>query len=146
MRITSPAFENNTSIPAKYSRRGEDVSPPLDFAEVLPSARSLALICHDPDAPHAEGWIHWVVWNIPPDAKGLAENAIPAGVMQGVNDSGGSGWSGPQPPSGTHHYIFYLFALDTMLDLPRNTNRQQLESAINGHILETATLTGFFSA
>ena len=146
MKITSPAFENNTPLPVKYSPRGDNVSPPLDFADIPPMAKSLALVCHDPDAPHAEGWAHWVVWNIPPDAKGFAENYVSTGAVQGVNDGGKNGWSGPQPPSGTHHYIFYLFALDTTLVLSQSTNRMELEVAINGHIIGTATLTGLFSA
>lgn len=146
MKITSPAFEDNTPIPAKYTPYGANASPPLDFTDVSPMAKSLALVCHDPDAPHAEGWTHWVVWNIAPDAKGFAEDYVPKGAVQGVNDGGKNGWSGPQPPSGTHHYVFYLFAIDTTLTLSPGSGRQELESAINGHIVETATLTGLFSA
>lgn len=142
----STAFEDGGVLPVKYSRRGGDVSPPLTFSDVPESAESLALICHDPDAPRVEGWTHWVVWNVPANVSGFAENKIPADAVQGRTDYGENHWGGPQPPSGTHRYIFYLYALDSMLELPSSTTREQLEVAMNGHVFKMAMLTGLFSA
>lgn len=146
MNISSTAFGNNGYIPAKYSRKGGDNSPPLQFSDVSSGVKSLALVCHDPDAPRAEGWTHWVVWNIAPNVAGFAEGVVSAGAVQGTIDWGETKWGGPQPPSGTHRYIFYLYALDTVLDLPASAKRQQLEQAMNGHVVDKATLTGLYSA
>ena len=146
MDITSPAFSNDEYIPETYACKGDNVSPPLEFANVLHGTASLALVCHDPDAPGAEGWTHWVVWNIPPDAGGFEQGEIPDGAVQGTTDRNENKWGGPLPPSGTHRYIFYLYALNTELDLPNTTTRNDLEHAMQGHVLETATLTGLFSA
>ena len=138
------AFENC------WGRRGPrmsgDASPPLQLSDVPSGAKSLALICHDPDAPRENGFTHWVVWNIAPNVGEFAENAVPEGAVQGTADFGATGWGGPKPPSGTHRYIFYLYALDTVLDLPVSTMRPQLQQAMQGHIVDEAVLTGLFSA
>lgn len=146
MIIRSPAFANNETMPSLYARQGGDISPPLQFNDVPAGTKSLALVCHDPDAPRTEGWTHWVVWGIDPTVKGFPEGGVPAGATQGTTDWGETKWGGPQPPSGTHHYNFYLYALDILLGLPATTMRQQLEQAMRGHVIETATLTGLFSA
>lgn len=146
MKISSSAFDDGGYIPAKYSKRGGDISPPLSIAEVPVEAKSLALICHDPDAPTPGGFAHWVVWNIPPSTMEIFENSLPTGSVQGISDWKTNTWGGPQPPSGTHRYNFYLYALDTDLNLPANTDRGGLEAAMDGHIIETVKTTGLFSA
>lgn len=131
MKLTSPAFQNNAVIPARYTCDGENVNPPLTISEVPAGTQSLALIVHDPDAPRGN-WTHWLLWNIDPATTSIAENSVPAGAVQGVTDFGSAAWGGPCPPSGTHRYIFTLYALDAKLDL----------SAMQGHILEEAELVG----
>jgi Raf kinase inhibitor-like YbhB/YbcL family protein len=120
MTIMSPAFLYGGMIPAKYTADGADSSPPLYVSAVPGATRTLALICDDPDAPGGT-WVHWVLFNIPPDAKELKEGLptdarLPDGSCQGVNDFGSLGYGGPAPPSGTHRYVFSLSALDCVLD------------------------------
>jgi len=146
MNITSTAFVDGGFIPAQHSRNGGDGSPPLSIHGLPRKTRSIALVCHDPDAPRAGGFTHWVVWNIAPDIDEIVSGTLPPHAVEGINDWGVHQWGGPQPPSGVHRYIFYLYALDTMLDLPTNTNRRGLEEAIQDHLLETATITGLFGA
>jgi Raf kinase inhibitor-like YbhB/YbcL family protein len=143
MKITSAAFENNGSIPADYTCDGADVSPPLSFQNVPGNANSLAVIMDDPDAPMGT-WVHWLVWNIPRNTTGLTQaQSIP--YPQGRNDFGDVKYGGPCPPSGTHRYFFKLYALDTMLQLPKGSTKQQLEAAMSGHILEEAQLIGTYT-
>jgi hypothetical protein len=144
MIISSPAFKDSQPIPEQYSCKGQNTSPPLSFSSPPASAKSLALIVHDPDAPSGD-YAHWVMWNIAPSTTEIAANSVPTGAMQGPNTGGRNTYMGPCPPSGTHHYIFELYALDGVLDLPPQTSRDQLLAAINGHTLAKATLTGLFS-
>jgi Raf kinase inhibitor-like YbhB/YbcL family protein len=146
MKLTSPAFSHEQFIPSKYSYHGGNNTPPLKFEEIPQSAKSLALVCHDPDSPTEGGYTHWVVWNIPVDTTELEESTDFDGAVYGVTDWGTNAWGGPAPHAGTHHYDFYLFALDKMLDLPPTANQEQLEQAMTGHILEEALLTGLYSA
>lgn len=146
MKIFSSAFDEGGHIPKKYSRLGGDVSPPLSFLDVPKEAKSLVLICHDPDAPRLGGWTHWLVWNISPETEGIPEGEPPKDAPLGLTDWGENRWGGPQPPSGTHRYIFYLYALDTEINLYDKSDRQQLLSAMQGHILDESKLTGLFSA
>lgn len=146
MKITSTAFGDGEYIPVKYSKNGGNISPPLSIAEIPDGTKSLALICHDPDAPIEGGFTHWVVWNIAPETTEILENSIPAGSVQGLSDWKTNTWGGPQPPSGTHRYDFYLYALDTDLNLPANTDRGGLEAAMGGHIIDTSKITGLYSA
>ncbi len=146
MKITSSSFDPNCNMPEQYSYKDGNISPPLEFSEVPANAKSLALICHDPDAPMPGGFTHWVVWNIPPDSGGFGEGAVPHGAIQGLTDWGKNDWGGPMPPSGTHRYIFYLYALDSMLKLPANTNKTLLEKAIDGREIDKSELIGLFSA
>lgn len=143
MKITSDSFTQDARIPAKHTCDGEDVSPPLSFREVPPTASSLALVVDDPDAP-AGVWDHWVVWNVPPASGGLAEGATPEGVV-GRNSWNRSAWGGPCPPRGEHRYVFRLFALDTKLDLPPSAGRAELERTMKGHVLAKAELTGRYA-
>jgi Raf kinase inhibitor-like YbhB/YbcL family protein len=140
MKLTSPAFENNQEIPSEYTCDGADISPELNIGDVPENAKSLALIMDDPDAPGGT-WVHWVVWNIPPDTKKIAKDAEPEGI-QGTTSFGKQGYGGPCPPSGTHRYIFKLYALDTTLDLEEGSDKKELEAAMQGHIIEKTELTG----
>ncbi len=142
MRISSKAFENGEYIPTKYSKKGGNVSPPLSFSDLPGGTNSLVLVCHDPDAPVEGGFTHWVVWNINPETAEISEGSLPVGAVQGINDWGIHDWGGPQPPSGTHHYNFHLYALDSYLGLSPNTNRLGLEKAMQSHVIETVILTG----
>lgn len=144
MKLVSSAFEANAAIPPLYTCDGSDISPPLRIQAVPANAKSLALIVHDPDAPHPGGWTHWVVWNISPQTTEIAENTVPVGAVQGHTDSGTNQWGGPCPPSGTHHYRFILYALDTTLDLPPTTTKSDLEKSMEGHTIEQYALVGTY--
>jgi len=141
MKITSPVFDNEEEIPAEFTCKGANVSPPLKFADLPSGTESLVLIVDDHDA---NGWIHWLVWNIPPNETGLSmgENIV---FPQGKNSFGNQKYEGPCPPSGTHQYFFTLYALDTMLDLGAGSTEPQLETAMSGHIIEKAQLIGTFA-
>lgn len=142
MQITSSAFEDNGSIPSRYTCDAENVNPPLEFAEIPEETQSLALIVDDPDAP-AKVWVHWLVWNMPPETASLQENATPPGT-EGTTDFQSTGWGGPCPPSGTHRYILKLYALDTQLQLDSSATKADLEAAMEGHILDQAKLVGLY--
>ena len=144
MDITSDSFEDNQSIPSQYTCDGGDVNPPLSIGGIPEETESLALIVTDPDAP-AGTWSHWIVFNIPPDADEIDEDSIPPDAAQGVNDFGNMSWGGPCPSEGEHHYVFTVYALDTMLDLPEGADRQAVEGAMEGHIIEQAELIGVYS-
>ena len=140
MKISSGAFENGNPIPGQFTCDGADVSPPLAFSDVPATARSLALIMDDPDAPMGL-WVHWLVWNIPPSTTVLAKGQkIP--WMQGTTSWKRPGYGGPCPPSGTHRYFFRLHALDTMLELRQGAQKKDLEAAMQGHVLAMAELMG----
>ncbi len=142
MKLTSPDFKNNESIPAKFTCQGEDVSPALEISDVPSDTKSLVLIVDDPDAPRGV-WVHWVVFNIDFAVRSIAENFAP-GVL-GRNDSGGNLWSGPCPPWGAHRYFFKLYALDiTALPLKEGATKAQVEVAMQGHIISRAELVGLF--
>lgn len=142
LTVTSTSFKDNGNIPSKYSCEGTQASPPLAVAGVPSGAKSLALILHDPDAPMPGGFTHWVVWNIP------AEGNIPEdfkGAEQGFNGAKRSGYIGMCPPSGTHHYHFKVYALDTRLTIDRNTDKAGLEKAMTGHILSEGEIVGLYA-
>lgn len=143
MQISSPAFNNNNSIPSKYTCDGEDISPPLAINEVPKGAKSLVLIVDDPDAPIGE-WVHWTVINIPPETTQIEEGKAPKGV-EGLTDFQRNGWGGPCPPSGTHRYFFKLFALDTELEIGANSKKVDILFAIDGHIMDSAELIGLYA-
>lgn len=141
--ISSSAFSHMGMIPKKYTCDGEDMVPPLAFENVPEGAKSLALIMDDPDAP-AGTWVHWVLWNIPAGASGIEEGSVPPGAYQGKNSWGRNDYGGPCPPSGTHRYFFKLFALDSMMELPPGSTKEQLESSIAGHVLGKAEIVGLY--
>jgi Raf kinase inhibitor-like YbhB/YbcL family protein len=144
MRLISTAFQDGDELPAKYTCDGADMSPPLAFLDVPPRTRSLALVVDDPDAPDPAApqrtWVHWVVFDLPPDTAGVRENVqrLPHGRF-GLNDWGRADWGGPSPPIGRHRYFFRLYALDRVLELAR-PSRVELDRAMAGHILAEATL------
>jgi len=143
MKITSPAFENEASIPAKYTCQGENVNPELNIGEIPDGTRSLILIVDDPDAPMGT-WVHWLVWNIDVISK-IAENSVPKGGIQGLNDFKKNEYGGPCPPEGEEHrYFFKIYALDTELNLDESTKKKDVEEAMEGHILDKAELVGMF--
>ena len=143
LKITSAAFVTNGYIPARFTCDGTDINPPLEIAQVPAEAKSLALIVDDPDAPIGM-WVHWVVWNIDPDTREIAEDNVPRNAAQGKNDWKRNGYGGPCPPSGVHRYFFKLYALDTKLNLGAGTTKKELEKAMQGHILAKAELIGLY--
>jgi Raf kinase inhibitor-like YbhB/YbcL family protein len=140
LQISSPAFEHEKVIPAKYTCDGMNCSPPLDFARIPEEAKCLALIADDPDAPRGD-WVHWVVWNIPLTHH-LDENEIHG--VQGLNDFGKNNYGGPCPPSGVHRYFFKIYALSSLLDLPASTTKAQLEKAMSPYIIAFGELMGTY--
>jgi hypothetical protein len=150
--LTSPRFKDGDLIPIAYTGEGDDLSPPLQWANPPAGTKSLALIVEDPDAPDPQNpqmtWCHWLVYNIPPGTQALPEGAnpdvFPPGVLQGMNDFNRQNYGGPMPPVGRHRYYFRLYALDTLLpDLDRPTRLELLE-AMDGHILGEAELIGLY--
>lgn len=144
MKITSSAFQEGGTIPEKFSKNGQNVNPELRIEGVPAEAKSLALIVDDPDAPVGL-FTHWLVWSIDPKTSEVAENSVPKGAVQGTNDFPGSGYDGPQPPSGAHRYYFKIFALDRVLDLKSGAKRRDVDAAMRGHILAQSELMGRYS-
>ena len=148
MNLKTRAFNDQGRIPSRYTCDGENISPPLSWDGVPGEAKSLALICDDPDAP-SKVWTHWVIFNIPPDSSGLEENVpdagrLPDGSVQGYNDSGTLGYRGPCPPSGVHRYFFRLYALDAVLDLEPGASKEDVLEAMKGHVLRQAKIIGLY--
>ena len=144
LKLTSPFFENNGKIQSKYTCDGQNTNPPLKIDRVPATAKSLVLIVDDPDAikPAGKVWDHWVIWNIDPKTKEIKENSVPTGAVQGKNGSGKNQYEGPCPPDAEHRYFFKLYALDTTLNLPEGSTKQQVEKAMEGHITNQAELIG----
>ena len=142
--LSSPSFTEGGSIPIKHSCDGQDVSPALVWAGAPASTSTLALIVDDPDA---RGFIHWVVYNIPgSETGGLPEGAGSAvNPPQGRNDFGRSGWGGPCPPGGTHHYRFTLYALSAPLALTGTPTSSEVRARLARVLIGHTTLTGTYS-
>ncbi|HEX5447977.1 MAG TPA: YbhB/YbcL family Raf kinase inhibitor-like protein [Candidatus Saccharimonadales bacterium] len=147
LEIISPVFRNGGEIPPQYTCRGQNVNPPLNIFNPPEGTQSLTLIMHDPDAVSGD-FLHWLVWDIPPATESIGVNSVPVGAVQGLNGAGQPGYTGPCPPNGTgkHRYIFDFYALDTTLDLPANSDIEAVIKAQKGHMLDTCSLTGTFSA
>ena len=141
LTVSSLAFENNKAIPSKYTCDGEDVNPPLKIEGIPEEAESLVLIVEDPDAP-AGLWIHWVVWNVPPTGT-IKEDSVPG--TEGMTTNRVRAYGGPCPPSGTHRYFFKAYALDTKLDLSGNSEKRDVEKAMQNHLLAKGELIGLYS-
>ena len=148
MQVSSPAFPPGGAIPARHTGEGEDVSPALAWSGVPAGTRSFAVICHDPDAPVVKdggyGFVHWVLYNVPGDATGLPEGF--QGGSVGMSDFGKPGYGGPMPPEGhgTHHYFFWVLALDTPPALPEGLSLHQLLEAVEPHTLGMNRLMGTY--
>ena len=149
MRIDSTAFETGGSIPKKHTGEGEDISPAIGWSGLPDGTRSLALICHDPDAPLISpgnyGFVHWVLYGIPASANGLPEGV--ADYVQGVNNFGKPGYGGPMPPEGhgTHHYFFWLLALDSTPELEPGLTMWELLDRIEASVIGMNRLVGTYS-
>ena len=149
MQITSSAFSEGEPIPAKYTCDGKDVSPPLKFADIPATAKSLALIADDPDAPVGT-WVHWVLFDLPPTTTELPEDSpktqyLSGGAKQGINDFRRLGYGGPCPPPGSpHRYFFRLYALDSLLQLQPGASRKDVDRAMAKHILAQGQLMGTY--
>lgn len=145
MYVTSNAYEENAPIPSKYTCDGDDTTPPWSLHEVPPDAVSLAAIFDDPDAPRGT-WVHWIAWDLEPEDTQWAEGTDGAGLgTVGTNSWGNRFYGGPCPPSGTHRYILTVYALDARLGLAPGSDRDALDKAMVGHILEQAQLQGTYN-
>lgn len=138
IKVFSSAFEANSNIPRKYTCNGENINPPLEFANIPDETESLVLIMDDPDSP-MKPFTHWIVWNIEPVAK-IEEDSIPG--VEGINNFRKIGYGGPCPSSGTHRYFFRVYALDRQLELKAGAGRKELESEMIGHIIAEGELMG----
>jgi hypothetical protein len=144
MQISSTAFENNASIPAKFTCDGENTNPPLEISGVPDNASGLVLVVEDPDAP-SKTWIHWILFNIPPQTKEIKEDSVPGDSVQGMNDFQEADYGGPCPPSGAHHYHFKLYALDKTLDLASGATLSDVTQEMAGHIIAQTELVGLYT-
>ena len=152
LTLTSSAFKQGGKIPSKYTCEGDDVSPPLSFDGIPAGTKSLVLILDDPDAPDPKApkmtWVHWVLYDMPPTATGLAGGLapkdLPAGTREGRNDWKRTGYGGPCPPIGRHRYFHKLYALDVALGDLGAPTKARLEQAMEGHVLARAELMGTY--
>ena len=146
MRISSPQFEQGGHIPNKYGKLLENKSPPLKFQDVPPSSKSLVLAVDDPDSKKVSGkiWDHWIVWNIDPTVSKFPEDSVVDG-QEGINDFKERGWGGPNPPDEAHEYRFILYAVDVELDIPKDSKKKDVYTAIEGHVIEKSELRAYFS-
>lgn len=148
--LTSTAFDHGGPIPAKYTCNGNDVSPPLSWTGLPSATKSLVLIVDDPDAPDPAApqttWVHWVVYDIPPEAGGLGEAVaqLPTGAKEGTNSWGVAGYGGPCPPIGNHRYFHKLYALDTVLPDLGSVDKDGVVEAMQGHVLDDTELLGTY--
>jgi Raf kinase inhibitor-like YbhB/YbcL family protein len=152
MTLKSKAFDKGDTIPSKYTCVGADISPPLTWAGVPQTARSLVLIVDDPDAPDPSApkktWVHWVLYNIPANIIGLPEGMrsakLPPGTKEGLNDWKQTGYGGPCPPIGRHRYFLKLYALDTVLEGMNAPTKTRIEAAMKGHVIAQTELVGTY--
>lgn len=150
--LSSPVFKHGGEIPEKYTCDGEDIAPPIEWTGIPENTRSLVLIVEDPDAPDPKApkltWVHWMLYNIPPEVtslpEGLTDKNLPLGVLEGLNDWKVAGYDGPCPPIGRHRYFHRLYALDAVLSDLDNPTRADLGGAMEGHILSQIELIGTY--
>ena len=147
MHLASPTFNNGQTIPQKYGRDFDNVNPPLTITNVPEGTKSLVLFMEDPDLPASASvdiWDHWIVFNIPPIITQISEDWIVDGI-HGKNSRGELCYGGPRPPDREHRYFFKLFALNIKLDLPKGAVKQEIITAMQEHIIDTAELMGLFA-
>ena len=150
--LNSNGFTDGGEIPAKYTCEGDDISPELEWTGVPVQTRSLVLIVDDPDAPDPEApkrtWVHWVLFNLPPDTTGLSEginsDELPNGTIEGLNDWNRTGYGGPCPPIGRHRYFHKLYALDTVINDLEKPTKAKIEAAMSGHIIAKTEMVGTY--
>lgn len=147
LTLKSPDFIDGGKLPLKSGYEKGNISPIIEWNDIPENAASFALVMDDPDA---NGWVHWLIYNIPASITSLKgdfprDERIKDGIMQGINSFNKVGYGGPCPPRGTHRYVFKLFALDTLLELGPKAQKGDLLKAIKGHIIQEATLTGKFA-
>jgi len=146
MELTSKAFKNNEDIPSKYTCDGENISPPLSISSAPGETKGLVLIMDDPDATGGSIFDHWVMWDIASTTTELQEGMPPGSAIQGVTGFGKVEYGGPCPPQGNekHRYMFKLYALDALLSLAEGATKENIEKAMEGHILEQTTFIGMY--
>jgi Raf kinase inhibitor-like YbhB/YbcL family protein len=150
MRLTSPAFSPENPIPRRFTCEGENVNPELSWQDAPPAAKAFVLIVHDPDAPRAGGYTHWVLYNLPAQANRIPENlprqeTVPGFGLQGKNDAGKIGYTGPCPPSGQHRYFFRLSALDREISIAPGATLKEVAEAMSKHVIDRAELMGTYA-
>jgi Raf kinase inhibitor-like YbhB/YbcL family protein len=148
IKLTSAAFKEGEPIPRAYTCNGVNISPPLEWSGVPKTAKTIAIVSDDPDAPGGT-WVHWVLYNLPADNIGLVENmpakeTLKAGGFQGKNDFGKTAYGGPCPPSGTHRYVFKIYALDSELPLKAGATKAELLKAMDDHVVLQGQLMGTY--
>jgi hypothetical protein len=152
LTLTSASFTHQGEIPTRHTCEGPDVSPALSWSGAPEGTKSFALIVDDPDAPDPKApkmtWVHWVLYNLPPDSPGLPEGTsasnLPKGTREGLNDWKQTGYRGPCPPIGRHRYFHKLYALDVLVSDLGNPTKAALEAAMKGHVLAQAELMGTY--
>jgi len=149
LTVTSSAFCEGAMIPPDYTCDGRDESPALSWSGGPGGTKSYAVVADDPDAP-AGTWVHWVVYDIPPDVTQLAEGQgrgknLDCGAVAGVNDFRRHGYGGPCPPGGTHRYFFRVYAVDTLLGRSPGMSKKELLDLLEGHVLAEGALMGRYS-
>jgi Raf kinase inhibitor-like YbhB/YbcL family protein len=152
LTLVSNAFSDGEGIPTEYTCQGADISPQLKWDGVPDNTRSLVLIVDDPDAPDPMApkmvWVHWVLYNLPPESLGLAKaikpTDLPSGTGEGINDWNRTGYGGPCPPIGRHRYFHKLYALDTLLTGLDKPTKAEVERAMEGHIIDQTVLMGTY--
>ena len=147
LQLTSRGFSDGDKMPIELGYKNGNETPALSINGIPEGTKSLALIMDDPDAMGAVGkvWVHWVVWNIDPTKPFITGNPRESGFVKGMTDFGEVGYGGPAPPDKRHTYVFKLYALDSKLDLPGKSTKADVEKAMEGHIIEQATLTGTYA-
>lgn len=150
LTITSPSFKHNGSIPSKYTCDGDNINPPLNIDGVPKEAVTLVLIMDDPDIPQfvkekfgIDVWDHWVVFNIPTNVTTISEGRNPPGVL-GKNTQNENVYTGPCPPDKEHRYFFKIYALDTKLDIDRNSTKRDVERIMKNHVIAKGELIGLY--
>ncbi len=146
--VTSSAFKNGEMIPLKYTADGRDISPPLKWKGDKAGVKSYVIVCDDPDAPGGT-WVHWILYNIPPDINEIGEKTgntpeLPGNAVHGRNSWGKVEYGGPAPPSGTHRYFFTVYSIDVEIHLPSAPGIHELQEAMKGHVINEGQLMGLY--